>query len=336
MTERVLAADVGGTKTCIAIFSPEAGLDAPIARATVQNRAYRRVEDLVLEFLQLTGETVSAACLDVAGPVVDGEATVTNLPWVLNEAALKEALQVDAVRLVNDLEATAIAVPFLQCTDLRTLSAGRKRQGGPVAVIAAGTGLGEAYLTWDGERYQAHASEGGHADFGPTTPQELELLDYLQGRFEHVSYELVCSGLGIQHLYAFLKDLKLRAELPEVADRLARAADQTPIIVQAGLATEHRSVICAATLNLFVSILAAECGNLALKLLATGGVYLGGGLPPRLLPLLERDQFIHKFQAKGRLSRVLVDVPVHVILSPAALMGAAHVALELLHERCPA
>jgi glucokinase len=329
VTRRVLAADIGGTKTDIAIFSSDNGIRAPIACATFQNHAYQRVEDLVLEFLATTHESVDAACIDVAGPVVDGQAVVTNLPWHVTEEALKDALHIDAVRLVNDLEATAIAVPLLQPTDFRTLSAGRPRCGGPVAVIAAGTGLGEAYLTWDGQRYQAHASEGGHTDFGPATFQQLELLRYLQARFEHVSYELVCSGLGIQQVYAFLRDLRLRVELPEVAMRLAEAADQTPIIIEAGLASEGRSVICAATLDLFVSILAAECGNLALKLLATGGVYLGGGLPPRLLRLLEGGQFMRSFLAKGRLSHVLMDVPVHVILSPAALMGAAHLGLSL-------
>jgi glucokinase len=218
---------------------------------------------------------------------------------------------------------------LLEPTDLRTLSAGRPRGGGPVAVIAAGTGLGEAYLTWDGQRYRAHASEGGHTDFGPATSQQLELLAYLQPRFEHVSYELVCSGLGIQHLYAFLRDLRLRPELPQVAARLAQAVDQTPIIMEAGLASEGRSVLCAATLDLFVSILGAECGNLALKVLADGGVYLGGGIPPRLLTLLERGEFMRSFLSKGRLSHVLMDMPVHVIVSPAALMGAAQVALSL-------
>jgi glucokinase len=150
----------------------------------------------------------------------------------------------------------------------------------------------------------------------------------LQARFEHVSYELVCSGLGIQNLYAFLRDLRLRDELPGVAARLAQATDKTPIILEAGLATDSRSVLCAATLDLFVSILAAECGNLALKLLPTGGVYLGGGLPPRVLPLLERPEFMRTFLAKGRLTKSLLDVPVHVILSPAALMGAAQLAFD--------
>ena len=329
VTKHVLAADIGGTKTDIAIFSSETGIRTPVARATFQNHTYQRVEDLVLQFLATTRESVSAACFDVAGPVVDGQARVTNLPWVVTEECLKNALDVQAVRLVNDLEATAMAVPLLEPTDLRTLSAGRPRCGGPMAVIAAGTGLGEAFLTWDGQRYHAHASEGGHTDFGPTTRQQLELLDYLRARFEHVSYELVCSGLGIQHLYAFLKDAGAVAELPAVAARLERAADQTPIIIEAGRARERRSELCAATLDLFLSILGAECGNVALKLLARGGVYVGGGIPPRLLPLLERGQFMQSFLAKGRLSHVLVDMPVHVIVSPAALMGAGHLALEL-------
>ena len=331
-----MAADVGGTKTDIGAFSEEHGVRAPIAHATFQNEHYTSIEDIALEFLDRTKLSIAAACFDVAGPVMDGRAMITNLPWVVMESSLKQALRVDAVRLLNDLEATAIAVPILESAELRTLSAGHPTPNGPIAVVAPGTGLGEAYLTWNGERYYAHASEGGHTDFGPTTMQQIELLAYLQRKFEHVSYELVCSGIGMQNLYQFLADSGTAAEQPDVAARLAVAGDRTPIIIESGLASDARSQLCTATLELFVSILGAESGNLALKLLPTGGVYLGGGIPLRLLPLLERGDFMTAFLRKGRLSRVLVSMPVHVILSPAALMGAARFALQLAATVGPA
>jgi glucokinase len=331
--ELVLAADVGGTKTDIAIFSADAGVRAPIARATFQNHRYAGLEAIAREFLDRTKLAVVAACFDVAGPVVDGQATITNLPWVVNEEALKDALRLGAVHLLNDLEATALAVPSLQPAELHTLSPGRPAPHGAIAVIAPGTGLGEAFLTWDGARYEAHASEGGHTDFGPTTPQQIGLLEYLLDRFDHVSYELVCAGIGIPNLYHYLKDVGHATELPDVAARLAAADDQTPIIVDAALAAGARSELSAATLELFASILGAEAGNLALKVLATGGVYVGGGIPPRILPLLDRGGFLEAFLQKGRLGRVLADIPVHVILSPAALMGAAQFGLDLVNRQ---
>jgi glucokinase len=327
----VLAGDVGGTKTDIAIFASEAGVRAPLARATFQNQQYTGLEAIALEFLERTKVPVAAACFDVAGPVVDGVATITNLPWVVSEASLKKALHLESVHLLNDLEATALAVPILGKADLHTLSAGRPTPNGPIAIIAPGTGLGEAFLTWDGEQYRAHATEGGHTDFGPTTPQQIELLAYLLERFEHVSYELVCSGIGIPNLYQFLKATGQATELAEVAARLATADDETPVIMEAGLATQARSELSAATLELFASILGAESGNLALKVFSTGGVFIGGGIPPRMLPVLELGGFMRAFLQKGRLSRVLVDMPVHVILSQAALIGAAQAGLAYSH-----
>ena len=324
----VLAGDVGGTKTDMAIFSSDAGVRAPLARATFQNHRYASLEAIALEFLGQTKVPVVAATFDVAGPVVDGEAKITNLPWVVTEASLKDALQLTSVHLLNDLEATALAVPMLGAAELRVLNGGRLTPNGPIAVIAAGTGLGEAFLTWDGRRYHAHASEGGHADFGPTTPLQIDLLAYLQRKFEHVSYELVCSGIGIQHLYQYLKDAGHTVELPAVAARIAAADDPTPIIMEAGLASNGRSESSAATLELFTAILGAESGNLALKVLSTGGVFVGGGIPPRMLPLLEQGSFMRAFLRKGRLSHVLVDMPVHIILGPAALMGAAQFGLS--------
>jgi glucokinase len=228
----------------------------------------------------------------VAGPVVAGRATITNLPWVVDEEQLQAALNLSFVHLLNDLEAIAHAVPFLEPADLHTLNEGQPAPGGTIAVIAPGTGLGEAFLTWDGSRYCPHASEGGHTDFGPVNPLEVELLRYLQDRFEHVSYERICSGLGLPNIYAFLKDSGYADEPAWLAEELTAADDPTPVIVNAALHPAYGgderegSELCVATLNTFVSILGAEAGNLALKVLASGGVYLGGGIPRRILPAL--------------------------------------------------
>jgi glucokinase len=243
---------------------------------------------------------------------------------VLDEARLQARLGIPSVRLLNDLTAIACAVPFLSHAELHTLNAGEPAAGGALAVIAPGTGLGEAFLTWDGAKYRAQPSEGGHASFAPVSPMQVELLRYLFGRFMHVSSERVCSGSGIPNIYAFLRDLGQAREPDWLALKIASASDPTPVIVRAALDEAQPDALCMATLEAFVTILAAEAGNLALKVLATGGVYLGGGIPPRLLRVLERPAFLETFRGKGRMADLLDRVPVHVILNPkAALLGAA-------------
>jgi glucokinase len=325
----LLAGDVGGTKTSVAIFSPEAGPRAPLAERVVPSAGYPSLEALLGEFLAQTGLPVRYACLGVAGPVVDGRATGTNLPWVMDERSLAAALHLDAVKLINDLEAIAYAVPFLEPADVRTLNAGQPAPHGAKAVIAPGTGLGEAFLIWDGSRYRAQPSEGGHADFAPNSPLQLELLRHLQQRFGHVSNERVCSGKGLPNIYAFLREIHYAAEPQWLAEALATAEDPTPLIVKAALA-EPPAPLAKAALDVMVAILGAEAGNLALRVLATGGVYLGGGIPPRILPALEQDLFLQAFWSKGRLSELLQRIPVYVILHPqVALLGAACYALGL-------
>ncbi len=326
----LLAGDIGGTKTRLAVFSPEAGLRAPLAEKTFPSASYPGLEALASEFLAQVSLPVERASFGVAGPVVAGQATITNLPWVMDERQLQEALNLSSVRLLNDLEAVAQAVPLLEATDLHTLNEGQPAPGGAMAVIAPGTGLGEAFLTWDGARYRPHASEGGHVDFAPTNPFEIELLRYLQGRFGRVSYERVCAGPGLLNIYAYLKDSRYAQESAWLAEQLTAADDPTPVIANAALHEEKPCTLCAATLKVFVSILGAEAGNLALKVLATGGLYLGGGVPPHILPALEEVRFMEAFQNKGRMSDLLARVPVHVILNPrTALLGAASYGLEL-------
>ncbi len=324
----LLAGDVGATKTVLALFSAEDGPRMPRAEATFLSSRYPSLETMVREYLGQTGQHITRAVFGVAGPIISGRAYVTNLSWIIEQHALQAALEGIQVGLLNDLEAIAHAVPSLTADDLHTLNQGEPEPGGAIAVIAPGTGLGEGYLTWDGTRYTAHPSEGGHCDFAATNPREVELLRYLMDRYGHVSYERVCSGLGIPNIYAYLRDSGFAVEPAWLAQKLEAATDPTPIIVSAALETADPPALCTETLRMFVGILATEAGNLALKLLATGGVYLAGGIPPRILPALDPAYFMARFTNKGRLAELLRRIPVHVILNPkAALFGAARYGL---------
>jgi len=304
----------------------------PLAEATFTSADYASLEALAAEFLAQVDLPPTWASVGVAGPVVNGRAEVTNLPWVVDETGLARALGFSHVRLLNDLDAIAHAVPVLDQADLHTLHRGDPVAHEPVALVAPGTGLGEAFLTWDGSRHTAHQSEGGHADFAPRNPTQIELLRHLMNRFEHVSYERVCSGRGLPNIYQYLRDSGHAEEPAWLRGQLATADDPTPIIANAALDDHAPCSLCVATLDTFVSILGAEAGNLALKVVATGGVYLGGGIPPGILPILQKGQFMQAFQAKGRLSDLVARIPVHIILNPkAALLGAAQHGLEQTH-----
>lgn len=329
----LLAGDIGGTKTDLAIFSPGSGPRAPLAQAEYPSGDYPSLEAIVGEFLAGCKLPIDSACFDVAGPVVGRRSKITNLPWLVDCAVLERALKLPSVSLLNDLEAIARAVPLLTEGDLYTLNKGVAQERGPIAVVAPGTGLGEAYLTWEGDGYEAHPSEGGHADFAPSTPTELGVLGYLQPRYGHVSIERVCSGDGLPNIYDYLRDSGFAPETPSIAAQLATAKDRTPIIAQGGLAAAYPCPLCAATLNTFISILACEAGNMALKVLSTGGVYLAGGMPRRLKPLLEGGGFMEAFGRKGRLNSVLAQMPVHVITyDKVALVGAASYGLQYARD----
>ena len=325
----LLAGDIGGTKSNLAIYSVEAGLHKPLFEATFPSALYPSLEALVRTFLSQTDLSVDSACFGVAGPVVAGRAAITNLPWDMSVQQLREELKLSSVRLINDLEAIARSIPFLEPGELHTLSKGRPVAHGNIAVVAPGTGLGEAFLTWDDEsHYHPHTSEGGHCDFAPTNEQEIELLRYLLKQYDHVSYERVCSGKGIPNIYAHLRDSGVAEEPHWLSESLAKAADFTPVIVNAAL--DKSSDLCVATLNTFVAILGAEVGNMALKVMSTGGVYLGGGIPPRIMAFLEGGTFMNAFLDKGRFVELLADVPINVILNPrCALLGAASYGLQM-------
>ncbi len=327
----LLAGDIGGTKAILALYPTDGDARAPRIQQRYPSREFSSLARLLEAFLAEHDVSVDAACLAVAGPVVAGKAEATNLSWVVTEQGLRAHLGDIPLRLVNDLQATAYAIPLLQPNDLHTLHAGEPEREGALAVIAPGTGLGEAYLVWDGSQYRAYASEGGHADFAPRDELEMALLRFLMRRMDHVSYERVCSGVGIPNLYAFLKESGYAPEPPWLADQLLQADDPTPVIVTAALKQDPPCALCSATLDLFVSILGAEAGNLAMKVLSTGGVYVAGGIPPRILEALGHGQFMKSFIRKGRLADRLVRMPVHVVLNPnTALMGAARYGFDLL------
>jgi glucokinase len=320
----LLAGDIGGTKLHFGLFSKERGGRRPLAEAVYPSADFNSLEESISRFLREAGRPATKAVLAVAGPVLDGKTRITNLPWAIDEGRIRETFKIRSVRLINDVEATAAFVPSLRKSDLVTLREGNPVRHGSKAVIAAGTGLGEAFLTWDGRRYRAFASEGGHADFAPTTALEDDLLAHLRGPHGHVSYERVCSGIGIETIYRFLRD-RSHAEEPEwLSGLLSRASDPVPLIVEKALDRESPCDICVRTLDLFTTILGSEAGNVALKTLATGGVYLGGGIPPRILPFLEKTNFMEAFLRKGRMRDLVAGMPVHVIMNPkAAILGAA-------------
>ncbi|MFP4565276.1 MAG: glucokinase [Spirochaetaceae bacterium] len=321
-----LAGDVGATKTNLALFTEESGVREPLYERTLPSGNFETLEDLVKEFLGGTDVRPRRAAFGVAGPVVEGQAYITNLPWRMSEARLAEQLELDQVALVNDLVAIAKSVPVLGGDDLRTLNAGEPVETGPIAVVAPGTGLGEAYLVWHRDGYHAYPSEGGHADFAPLDAEQMELLAYMQPKVGHVSYEYVCSGTGMAYLFRFLRDTG-RVQAPPEVDRAVSEADQpTRAIFERAFETEKPAEICVETVRLFARILAAEAGNMALKVLSLGGVYLGGGLPPRMLPVLQEPFFMERFREKGRFERIVSKFPVHVMMnSKAALYGAAEV-----------
>lgn len=319
----LLAGDVGGTKTILALVDQEHGARHPIAQTRYASGDYRSLVDIVLTFVSEQQCQPEAVTIGVAGPVHDNRVDVTNLPWEVDGARLSESLAGVPVNLLNDLEAIAAGIPALETDDTVVLKPGEVDEHGPIAIVAPGTGLGEAYLIWDGARYRPVPSEGGHTDFAPATELELELLTYLMPRLGHVSYERVCSGVGIPNLYQFLRSTGRYDEPEWLASDLAKADDQTPIIVNAAL--NNLAEICTVALDLFMSILGSEAGNLVLQVMATGGVYLAGGIPPRIIDQLSGKTFLEAFTRKGRLSDVLHRVPIRVIVNrKAALYGAAN------------
>ncbi|MBI4161325.1 MAG: glucokinase [Acidobacteria bacterium] len=326
----ILAGDVGGTKTRLALVRAGAGPPALVSESTFPSRDYPGIEPIVREFVSAHPEPVAAACLGVPGPVRDGRCLTTTLAWEVDARDLGRVLNLPAVDLINDLEASAHGIAGLAPKDLLLVYPGSPGAAGNAALISPGTGLGEAGLFWDGRRHRPFACEGGHASFAPRGDLQIDLLRYLYRRFDHVSWERIVSGPGLVSLYRFLRDTG-RGEEPEwLAEEMGR---DDPAAAISAAALEGRSVLCERALELFVELLAAEAGNLALKVMATGGVYLGGGIVPRIAAWLTRPIFLQAFTAAGRMRPLLEAMPVRAILNQkVAILGAA---LYTLRDRGP-
>ncbi len=324
----IMAGDVGGTKTHLGLYRKDGEQLVRLRDGLYATAEYRSLEEVCARFLAGSGQ-VNAACFGVPGPVIAGRSHATNVPWEMEEQALGRALGGVPLRLINDLEATAYGVLHLDDSELAVLQRGEPaRRGGNIAVIAAGTGLGEAALVAEPEGYRAVASEGGHSDFAPRGDEQVELLRFLAKEFGHVSFERVLSGPGLYNIYRFLKERRAGEEPEWLAVRLA---GEDPAAVISEAAVEGRDPRCVRALEIFVAIYGAEAANLALKVLALGGVYLGGGIAPKILPMLAQGGFIRAFVDKGRLSAMLQKIDVRVSLNPAAaLIGAAHCAARML------
>ena len=328
----LVAGDVGGTKTDLAVYSGRSSLKSPVARKQFHTADYESLHAIVAEFLAGVRIPVSHGVSGVPGPVINGSVETTNLPWVLDEPSLAAALGLKSVHLINDLQAVAHAIPSLEDGDVVTLNIGEPVPHGPMGVIAPGTGLGESFLIWDGSGYVPQVSEGGHMNFAPSDERQIRLLEYLLSRFEHVSVERVCSGIGIPNIYRYLRDVEDIYESPDVARQIESTKDPTKAIIDAALDAGKNTPRCRATIEMFVSILGSEAGNLALKVLATGCIYLAGGVAVHTLRALREPGFMKAFTDKGRLSDLMKRIPVHVIVTNAALSGAALYAFEHLRD----
>jgi len=326
---KVIAGDIGGTKSLLGLVDvdqrkPDYRI---VSERRFESKQYGSLAAVVKEFIQESEAVVDKACFGVAGPVVDGECTVTNLPWHVRRDPLAQEIEISHTELINDFESIGYGLELLGPDDLITLQQEALQPRGPIALIGAGTGLGEAFLIWEGDRYRVHSSEGGHTDFAPQNDFEVGLLKYLQEELGHVSYERLLSGYGIVNIYNYLVTCDKKLENQTIREEMAKE-DGAAVISKYGLAGADAA--CVRTLDAFASIYGAETGNLVLKVLASGGAYVAGGIAPRIIEKLRDGTFIKAFREKGRLSSFVRDVPVHVVMNrKVGLLGAALVAARL-------
>ncbi len=338
----LLAGDIGGTKTILRLVEASDKSDLN----TIDEEQYRSKDfadfvPMVQKFLAKSNiPTPQKACFAIAGPVVNNTAKLTNLVWFLETTRLQEELGISQISLINDFEAVGYGILGLDKQDLHTLQVGHTNPDAPIAIIGAGTGLGQGFLIKQGENHQIFPSEGGHADFAPRIELEFQLLKYLLDKhdIQRVSVERVVSGMGIVAIYQFLRDRKLCSESPEIA-KVVRTWEQEagqqeksvdPGAAIGSAAMEKSDRLCEQTMQFFVEAYGAEAGNLALKLLPYGGLYVAGGIAPKILPLIQEERFLLNFSQKGRMRRILEDIPVHVVLNPqVGLIGAAVCAVRL-------
>jgi glucokinase len=327
----VLAGDIGGTNARLALAEWRDGRCRLVAERYFESRTHKGLDSVLRAYMQETGAKIETACFGVAGPVQDGAAgqtvDVTNLPWKIDGAAIAREFGIGRVRLINDFQAAGYGTEALDATDLVVLQAGEPVPHGPRAIIGAGTGLGQALLLWRGDHYQAVATEGGHADFGPADELQLELLRYLMRNEGHASYELILSGAGLVRLYDFMRKSDIAAESPAVSESM-QAGDPAAVITQAALQSDD--TLCNRAVDLFVRIYGAQAGNLALTAGAVGGLFVAGGIAPRLIARIREGAFMQAFRNKGSMYAYAARVPVQVVLNTkVGLFGAALVALRL-------
>ncbi|MFN0158369.1 MAG: glucokinase [Bacteroidota bacterium] len=321
----ILAGDIGGTKTNLAYFSIKDGTLESHTLASYPSQQHGSLRDIVVRFIADNPAPVTASAFGIAGPVMNGRSEATNLPWIVDASELATALNLKHVSLLNDLSATAYGILRLSEKDKFMLNPGKAELHAPIAIIAAGTGLGEGGLVWNGTEYRTLASEGGHTDFAPRNELEMDLLRFLLKRYDRVSYERIISGPGLYNIYEFLRT---RATSPEPQWLKDQIASGDPSAAVSRAATEQKDMVCADALEIFISLYGAEAGNLALKLLSTGGVYVAGGIAPKIITQIQQGSFMKSFAQKGRFTNLLKNMPVSIVLDDkAALLGAAHYAL---------
>lgn len=324
----ILAGDIGGTKTDLALFSLHNGRPQIEHVQTYVSQKYHSFDQIISAFLQSRQTNIDAACFGVAGPVANGISTTTNLPWTLDAGALAKQFKIKNVSLINDIEAMAYGVLFLEEKDVVTIQQGRANSQGNVAVIAAGTGLGEAGLYYDQIKLRPFATEGGHCDFSPTAEIDFQLYSFLKLRFDHISWEHIVSGPGLVNIYNFCLDQQ-QGQLPQWLEANMQQSDPAGAIYQA--AQSGQCPICVQAVALFTRYYGTEAGNLALKMMATGGVFIGGGIAGKIIDQIKSSHFIDAFNDKGRMCNLLSSMPVKVITNnQTPLIGAAHFASQTL------
>jgi glucokinase len=326
----ILAGDVGGTKTNLAYYRSEGGILIPVLSKSYLSQQFSSLHEVLYALRREHPADITAAAFGIAGPIANGRSKLTNLGWEIVASEIRDDLKIGTVGLLNDLEATAYGTLHLARDEKVVLKEGAAQEHAAIAVIAAGTGLGEGALVWDGRQYRAMPSEGGHADFSARNDMEAELLKFLLKRYEHISWERLLSGPGIYTLYEFLRGRSGHPEPMWLKDQIA-AGDPTAAVSQAGM--EEKDPVCSNVLDLFVSLYGAEAGNVALKFLGTGGVFVGGGIAPKIMARMQSGAFLEAFTAKGRFRDLLSRIPVAVIANDRiALAGAAHFAQMLARE----
>ena len=322
----ILAGEIGATRTRLAAFDADGNKLQLVVEKTYLSQEHGGLPEMITTFIKTEGIPVQSACFGVAGPVTAGRSKISNLPWTIDSRELASQLKLNSVGLINDLEAYAYGIDALESKDFITLSEGAEDAEGNRAVISARTGLGVAGMYWDGFRHHPFACEGGHADFSPRNKLEMELLDYLQGKHRRVSCERILSGPGIKNIYDFLRDTKKVDEPKELREQMSQAPDPPALISK--LAAEGKTPICDQTMSLFVSIYGAETGNCALYFMSTGGIFIGGSIAAKNVNRMKDPAFMQSFLAKGRMTPLLQQMPVKIVLNDdSGIIGAARYTL---------